>query len=172
MKKQDEEFYSEIYILYDKNVKAFLRRYFPGIGREDACDIVQDVWARFGLDIAAARKRTSRENLSWLFTVTRNTAIDWIRKNARRYQREVELESYEPILQAGCYLPDDVVDKMIAESILQELSNEEKIFFRDEFCSPKTEEKQDNAQTCKRYRLRRKLEKKMREEELLPEREM
>ena len=36
MKKQDEEFYREIYILYDKDVKAFLRHYFPGIGEEDA----------------------------------------------------------------------------------------------------------------------------------------
>lgn len=95
MKKQDEEFYREIYILYDKDVKAFLRHYFPGIGEEDARDIAQEVWEQFGLDIAAAQKRTDRENRSWLLTVARNKAIDWIRSNARRYRRETELDVYD-----------------------------------------------------------------------------
>ena len=65
MKKQDEEFYREIYILYDKDVKAFLRHYFPGIGEEDARDIVQEVWEKFGLDIAAAKKE-NRQGKSFL----------------------------------------------------------------------------------------------------------
>ena len=137
MKKQDEEFYREIYILYDKDVKAFLRHYFPGIGEEDARDIAQEVWEQFGLDIAAAQKRTDRENRSWLLTVARNKAIDWIRSNARRYRRETELDVYEPLLSSKVYLPDDILEKMIAEDILLELSKEEKIFFRDEFCGPK-----------------------------------
>ena len=168
MKKQDEEFYREIYILYDKDVKAFLKHYFPGIGEEDARDIAQEVWEQFGLDIAAAQKRTDRENRSWLLTVARNKAIDWIRSNARRYRRETELDVYEPLLSSKVYLPDDILEKMIAEDILRELSKEEKIFFRDEFCGPKSDKLQDNAKTCKKYRLRRKLERKMDEADFHP----
>ena len=66
------------------------------------------------------------------------------------------------------YLPDDILEKMIAEDILRELSKEEKIFFRDEFCGPKSDKLQDNAKTCKKYRLRRKLERKMDEADFYP----
>ena len=114
--------------MYDKDVKAFLRHYFPGIGEEDARDIVQEVWEQFGLDIAAAQKRTDRENRSWLLTVARNKAIDWIRSNARRYRRETELDVYEPLLSSKVYLPDDILEKMIAEDILRELPKRRKSF--------------------------------------------
>ena len=171
MKKKDEKFYGKIYILYRKEVRQFLKRYFSGIGQEDAKDIEQEVWEQFGLEIAAARRRTNRKNLSWLFTVTRNKAIDWIRKNARKYRWETDLEEYETLLETDRYLPEDVVEKLIAEDILGKLSREEKIFFRDEFCGPKSGRHQDNAETCKRYRIRKKLEKKMDEADFLPDRE-
>lgn len=100
--------------------------------------------------------------------MARNKAIDWIRSNARRYRRETELDVYEPLLSSKVYLPDDILEKMIAEDILRELSKEEKIFFRDEFCGPKSDKLQDNAKTCKKYRLRRKLERKMDEADFYP----
>lgn len=170
MKKQDEEFYREIYHLYDKDVRSFLKHYFPGIGQEDTGEIIKDVWAQFGLEISAARKRTYRENLSWLFAVTRNKSMEWVRENARYHQGK-ENEASVTTQKSKGGLPEDGEERMTAESILQELSKEEKIFSGNEFCGPESGWRQEHGENCKLFQLRRKLEKKMREAEFLPWRE-
>lgn len=170
MKKQDEEFYREIYHLHNKDVRSFLNHYFPGIGQKEAGDIIREVWVQFGLEIASARKRTRRENLSWLFAVTKDKSVAWIRKNARSYRREKKKEACVSAQEIPGDLPQDE-EKTIAERILQELSQEEIIFSGNEFYSPETGRKKEQEKTCKGFQLHRKLEKKMRETEFLPWRE-
>lgn len=171
MKKQDEEFYREIYHLYDKDVRSFLKHYFPGIGQEDAGEIIKDVWVQFGMEITAARKRTCRENLSWLFAVARNRSMEWIRENAQSYRQGKESEASVTGQKLKGDLPEDEEERMTAESILQELSKEGKIFSGNEFSGPESGWRQEHGETCKLFQLRRKLEKKMRETEFLPWRE-
>lgn len=163
MREEEQKLFEQLYYSCNGTLKAFMKKYFPGIPLEDQEEILQDVWVKLGEHLGELEKENQRLVLSWLFTVARNTSIDWIRKNVRRYELECGLEDYMEVLRTNRYLPEAVVDKIMAEEILRQLSKEEKIFLTDEFGSRATGTKQKNAVACKRYRFRKKLEEKLSE---------
>lgn len=163
MKKKERELYRRIYLTCRGKVRAFLWKYFPGIRDDDTADVMQEVWAALGENISDMRKKSEAEILSWLFTVAKHAAVDWIRENSQKYQCEGEMKAQLELLRANHFLPEDAVDKMIAEEILRQLSQEELIFLENEFVRPGEKKKQNNAKTCRIYRLRKRLKEKMEE---------
>ncbi len=166
MKKREAELCERIYRSFRRKVWGFLWKYFPGIRGQDALDVMQEVWAALGKNVGSVKKKSDSEILSWLFTVTRNAAVDWIRKNSRKYQWETGEKEWLEWFAAKSYLPEDILDKIMAEEILKELSQEDLLFLEDEFMSRKEKRKQTNAETCRIYRIRKRLEEKMESREL------
>ena len=83
----DERSWREFVALYEPLVLSYARR--RGVGEEDARDVCQEVLASllrslpgFDFDPARGRFRT------WLWRVTQNAIVDWVRRQARQRRAE------------------------------------------------------------------------------------
>ena len=111
---------------YTENVYFFIYRLAGNTG--DAEDIVQEVFVKVWKNIE--KYDTEKNFKTWLFTIARNTSIDWLRK-----KRHIPLSAFDndegdnvlkDTLTDDEMLPDELAekadDKIFLEKILQSLS--------------------------------------------------
>ncbi|MFA6445926.1 MAG: RNA polymerase sigma factor [Candidatus Paceibacterota bacterium] len=124
----DEQALNFLIKRYTQNVYYFVYR-LSGSGR-DSEDIVQDVFVKVWKNID---KYDAKQNFrTWLFTIARNTTIDWLRKKKHVPLSSFDSDEGDNIISDTAkdneLLPDELAekadDKMFVEKILQTLSPE------------------------------------------------
>ena len=110
--------FEELYILTEKTIYA----YALSIVRhhEDALDIVSDTFLK--IRSAAHLYKPMGKPLAWMFTITRNLAMDRLRHHARYHDGDFsELE-----FQDEFSFVENTGDRMVLETVLTRLTEEER----------------------------------------------
>ena len=130
MEKSDELLVQEYISGDDNSLKILIDRYTPSIynfsvrfvGRDYANDIVQDtfikVWKNLKkFDIKKASFKT------WLFTITRNTITDYLRKKKLVLFSDIEKEDemFADNIEDEVILPDEAMSKLEDKEFLNKL---------------------------------------------------
>ena len=116
--QDDMAAFEELYILTEKTIYA----YALSIVRhhEDALDIVSDTFLK--IRSAAHLYKPMGKPLAWMFTITRNLAMDRLRHNARYHDGDFsELE-----FQDEFSFVENTGDRMVLETVLTRLTEEER----------------------------------------------
>lgn len=116
--QDDMAAFEELYLLTEKTIYA----YALSIVRhhEDALDIVSETFLK--IRSAAHLYQPMGKPLAWMFTITRNLAMDHIRKNSKYYEGDFsELE-----FQNEFSFVKNIEDRMVLETVLIRLTEEER----------------------------------------------
>ena len=116
--QDDMAAFEELYILTEKTIYA----YALSIVRhhEDARDIVSDTFLK--IRSAAHLYKPMGKPLAWMFTITRNLAMDRLRHHARYHDGDFsELE-----FQDEFSFVENTGDRMVLETVLTRLTEEER----------------------------------------------
>lgn len=116
--QDDMAAFEELYILTEKTIYA----YALSIVRhhEDALDIVSDTFLK--IRSAAHLYKPMGKPLAWMFTITRNLAMDRLRHHARYHDGDFsELE-----FQDEFSFVENTGDRMVLETVLTRLTEEER----------------------------------------------
>ena len=116
--QDDMAAFEELYILTEKTIYA----YALSIVRhhEDALDIVSDAFLK--IRSAAHLYKSMGKPLAWMFTITRNLAMDRLRHHARYHDGDFsELE-----FQDEFSFVENTGDRMVLETVLTRLTEEER----------------------------------------------
>ncbi len=112
--KQDsrrELAFQRFYLKYREKIYWYL---FRKIGRsEEAQDLTADVFLKLYEHIDEISTRGDSGVLSWLYTVSRNLSIDFLRKQGRRSESSLDTEDDSDEVQM---VFDSFVDKMMVNS--------------------------------------------------------
>jgi RNA polymerase sigma-70 factor (ECF subfamily) len=107
---------SELYIRLHSTVYNWVKQYVrdPHISE----DLAQDVWIKVAQNVA--RYRPGTKPMAWLATITRNTAVDYLRKEQRRPTEVVQpddlaLDRPRP----GLSVAQQVEQRQLAQAIAQ-----------------------------------------------------
>jgi RNA polymerase sigma factor (sigma-70 family) len=85
----DQSVFNQLVLRYQDRTYQLAQRYIPN--PEDALDITQDVFIRAYQGLPDFRRKS--QFYSWLYRITVNLCIDFLRKNARREVMTYESES-------------------------------------------------------------------------------
>ena len=121
-----EEALRELIERYLKPVYNFVYRYVGAPGETE--DIVQDVFVGAWKNIK--RFDTTRKFKTWIFTIAKNTSLNWIKKKKPALFSQFETEDGENILEQSIADPMPLPDELFARSsraeelsaVLQKLS--------------------------------------------------
>lgn len=116
--QDDMAAFEELYILTEKTIYA----YALSIVRhhEDALDIVSETFLK--IRSAAHLYKPMGKPLAWMFTVTRNLAMDHLRRQARYHDGDfAELEFKDEFS-----FVENIGDRMVLEIVLTRLTEEER----------------------------------------------
>lgn len=142
MYKTDTQIISE-YINGDEGAfKLLVERYLKPVynfvyriagGRQSSDDIVQEVFVKVWKNI---RKYKTGENFgAWLFSIARNTAIDWLRKKRNLVFSDFENEEGENILVNNLadesLLPDELVECARSRKLIENLMAELPFIYKE-----------------------------------------
>ena len=116
LRNNKEKSFNELYEKYNKLIYAIAFAMLKN--KENSEDIVQIVFTKiYGLD---AEKLPTSNEASWLYTLTKNEALNYIRKQ----KNEVNLEEIENIPYADNEL-EKIIDKDAYNRIIKKLSPQE-----------------------------------------------
>lgn len=154
--------------IYEDNVERvrwYLWRKFEWLNKEDAHDIMQDVWRILSENIDTVGEWPPVAQWKWLETVAHNRVISFLRKAERNMEIDGEIEDYSGFSTTDS-AEDSAIEKITAENILGKLSEADKktifeIYLQSD--SSKKSKKKSNAEICRYYRAKKKLVKKMKE---------
>lgn len=100
---------AEIYTQFHRSLLAFIRSKIRS--NEDAQDILQNVFIKISSNV---NNLSEEEKLkSWIFTITRNTIIDYYRTNASKRKVEVIAGQVEYILDEADFDPTKGLDQCV-----------------------------------------------------------
>ncbi|MDI3102005.1 RNA polymerase sigma factor [Streptomyces sp. AN-3] len=130
---------SELYARLHSTVHNWVRQYVrdPHISE----DLAQEVWIKVAQNVT--RYRPGTNFMGWLMTITRNTAVDHLRKEQRRPTEELQpdhLQLDRP--RPGLSVPQQVERRQLAEAIaarMNELKPDQRTCLRLRFfdgCTP------------------------------------
>ena len=88
------EAWARLVELYGPVVYRWCRR--AGVGREDAADVVQEVFCSVAARVADFRRSEPGDSFSaWIGTITRNKIRDWFRRHRGRAEARGGTDAYE-----------------------------------------------------------------------------
>lgn len=173
MKRKEEELCLRIYEEYRNRIYRYLKHKFPDIPQEDLRDIMQNVWADLVKDIHKLIPLDETDRLKWLLAVGKIEACEWYRKNQKmQFQSLEEVQEEEGKGVWRHLFPDPVQDLVLerleALEIIRSLTEPEwKVLYS--FCGESCQEEHrlsDNAERCRKYRVRKKLRERFEKGEL------
>ena len=153
--------------IYEENKERlnwYMWKWFSWLNREDIHDILQDTWEKLMENIDTVGELEPSEQFKWLATVCHNQAISFLRKQGRIVEQDSETIGRLLDAKKAISLEDEVIERVMLKELLDKLSEEDrKILFMSEFSKRKGKKNQTNAETCKLYRVKKKLKKLLRE---------
>lgn len=166
MNKEESKNCLRIYEENNKRINWYLRRKCSWLSEDDICDVMQEVWKALSENIHRVGTWNEASQWSWLASVAYKQAVNVARKNVRKQETTELVQKY--IWQSSIRAPleDSIIHKLTAVNILKKLSPKEReILFGDILKpdDPTVKKRKDNADVCKSYRARKKLEKHMKE---------
>lgn len=87
----DPSGFENVFRTYRNGMILFVRQYVPDYATAE--DVTQDVFAKIWLDKPEYNPRAGFK--TWLYTIARNEAVSWLRKNRRRTVRVEEITDTE-----------------------------------------------------------------------------
>lgn len=166
MNTQEKTLCEQIYERNHERINWYLWKYYGWLGNHDVYDIMQEVWKELSLNIADVGQWNEAAQWGWLVKVANNKVISLARLNTRNYRLAEKAEVvYTEATPADC-VEEAVVQKVLAENVMQKLSVKDKRTLFEQFYPTEVSEiskKRDNASVCKAYRARKKLQKYMKE---------
>lgn len=166
MRRKEQEMIRRIYEENKEKIRWYLWKHYGWLSREDVFDIMQDTWKAMCEHIEEIAESSEAEQWRWITTVVRSKVVSMIRSNARDERLTEKVQ--ENIGESSVFPPaeETAVQKMTAEGILERLSPREREVLFDEYLKPSllTEETaRSNAENCRSYRARKKLQTYMKE---------
>lgn len=133
MENKDEEIIKKYLEGNQGSFKILVEKYTPSIynfsvrfvGSDYAKDIVQDVFVKVWKNIK--KFDDGRANFkTWIFTITRNTITDYLRKKKMILfsSLDFEEESFESNIKDEVILPDEALSKLEDKELLNQLLDE------------------------------------------------
>lgn len=161
MNKREREICIQIYETNKERLNWYMWKYFSWMNPEDVHDVMQETWGILGRNIHEVADWSEPKQWVWLMTVCHNLAVSVQRRQSRFVDWNLVLQEQLTDFGQTFLLEDEVIDKVMAETLLSGLTREERLVLLQKYCShPVCEEKSDNnVRNCKRYRLRKKLKK-------------
>ncbi len=99
------EAWKEFYETYCRVIYSYARRY--GLSRDDAEDIVQEVFVKIMRKLPSFHyDRTRGRFLSWIKTITRTTATDFLRRRRARTEGQPQAHSPDGVQSVLEQIPD------------------------------------------------------------------
>lgn len=166
MNKKEEEIYLRIYEENKERMYWLLRKKCTWLKEDEIPDIMQEVWEALSVNFQKVSEWNEAAQWSWLATVAYNQAVNVIRKRVKREELAEKITAFELFPLKKLSTEETVIGRVTALSILEQLSVKEKrVLYREtlEPEDPEVKKPKDNAETCKIYRARKKLEKHMKE---------
>lgn len=163
MTDQEKEVCNKIYEENKERLKWYMWKNFPWMNREDIHDVMQETWHKLSKNIAIVGKRDATAQSYWLMKVCHNEAVSFLRKKGSYMHRENEYQ--QKILESknSISMEDKVVDKLVTETLLKSMTEEDKQFFLGDANQSEKQVPKSNAENCKTYRARKKLKQRWRE---------
>ena len=158
MSNLERELCRKIYEEFKDRLHWYVQKRFYWMNSEDLFDIEQDTWRKLMENIDVVGLLEPPEQLNWLVEVCHNQAVSLLRKYGRIVDKDSEI--MEQLLDAKNIISveDEVIDKIMLEELMKNLSKEDrKILYRNAFSLKN--EKRSNAEICKVYRIKQKLRK-------------
>ena len=120
--KGDENSFRFIIDKYSNSIYNFSARF---VGISDATDIVQDVFVKVWTNIKKFDKSKSSFK-TWLFRITRNTVIDFMRKKKmiNFSSLDTEGENFEDTIEDDSSLPIEIMSQLEDEKMLNAFIDE------------------------------------------------
>lgn len=155
--------------IYEENcdrISWYLRRKYGWLNEEDVNDVMQEVWKALSENIEKVGAWNPPSQWGWLATVASHQAATCFRRNVKKEELVERIQNYGDLPKKRERVDEAVYSKIIAEGIMRKLSQKDKeVLFGDilDPCDPTEKRRKNNAETCKYYRARKKLEKHMKE---------
>jgi len=100
-----DDAWQEFYETYCRVIYSYARRY--GLSRDDAEDIVQEVFVKIMRKLPSFHyDRTRGRFLSWIKTITRTTAVDFLRRRQARTEGQPQVDSLDGVQSMLEQIPD------------------------------------------------------------------
>ena len=118
-KKGNQEIFKTLIDRYTSPLFSFSARL---TGKENAADIVQEVFIKVWKKLNNFDEKKSSFK-TWIFTITKNTCVDFLRKNKSINFTELDKEDDAPFSEQipdENILPDEIVQKLQDETLLNE----------------------------------------------------
>lgn len=165
MNTMEKELTEKIYEENRERVRWYLWKNFTWLNQEDLRDIMQDVWIVLSENIDKVGSWAPAAQWGWLSTVAHNLVVSHGRFSTRKDTLQEELKDKFAEPKHFVSVEDMAIGKIMAETLLAKLSREDKKFILDSssFSSDGKKQRKSNADSCKSYRLRKKLEKHMKD---------
>lgn len=166
MKKKEQKLCQKIYENNVERILWYLRRHYSWLGEENIHDVMQATWAEMCEYITMLSERTEAAQWAWLVTVAKSKVVSLIRSNSKDEKLEEKVQG--SFGEFSCFesAEEAALQRIAAAGVLEKLSAKEKQLLVSEYLElPTSGEKSthSNADVCKRYRVRKKLEKYMKE---------
>lgn len=149
-------------------VQWTITKMYGHLGRSVIHDALQETWKRMIEHFDEVYGMSHKAQAAWLITVASRYILDI----CRAYEKTILVDDMEPYMESIGEDADPVsreaINRVTAREILDKFTKEEKktLFAKRNATEvfPFADEKENkNAETCKRYRIRKKLVKYMRE---------
>lgn len=174
MNNKEQLICQKLYEENNKRIKWYLWRHYGWLDEDCVYDIMQEVWKEMCVHIGKVSSYPEEGRWAWLVTVTNSKVVSFIRANARKEELVERVQNYSKRLPETNPVQEMAIQKMLAESVMEKLSAEEKRTLFGKYLGLRkikdnedriscADKKSDNAQTCKMYRARKKLLKHMKE---------
>lgn len=166
MDRREKEIYLKIYEENKDRMYKLLVKQCYWLTPDEICDIMQEAWAALGMNISKVADWSKAAQWKWLSSVAYNQAVNVVRGRVKRDELEEKIKVFDWFRGKRLSTEEAVIGRVTALGILEKLSVKDKNVLYKELLEPgNPEEKKprDNAEICKIYRARKKLEEQMKE---------
>ena len=166
MNDREKEIYLRIYEENKNRMYKLLVKQCNWLTLDEIPDVMQEAWTVLGTNISKVADWDKATQWKWLSSVVYNQAVNVIRGRVKREELEERIRIFDLFRRKRVSTEDAVIGRGTAMKILEQLSvKEKKVLYRDtlEPGDPDEKRPRDNAEICKIYRARKKLEQHMKE---------
>lgn len=166
MNDREKEVYLRIYEENKNRLYKLLAKQCNWLTPDEIPDVMQEMWAVLGANINKISDWDKAAQWKWLSSVVYHQAVNVMRGRVKRKELEERIRIFDLFHRKRGSTEDTVIGRVTAMKILEQLSvKEKKVLYRDtlEPGDPDEKNSRDNAETCKIYRARKKLEQHMKE---------
>lgn len=166
MNTLEKEIYLRIYEENKERLYWMIVKRCNWLEQDEISDIMQETWEALGVNIQKVSEWEKSAQWSWLVMVAYNQAVNVVRNRVKRQELAEKIKAFEVFPGKRISTEEKVIGRVTALRILEKLSVKEKrVLYKDtlEPGDPEEKKPKDNAEICKIYRARKKLEKHMKE---------